>query len=206
LPGKISQGLILEAALELIDREGTEGFSMRKLASRLKVEAMSLYHYYPSKGHLFNGVADHLVGQVAVPARGSWQIRLRQAMDNYRGVAHQHPRAYPLMAARRYNLPASLHFLEQLLAILAKAGFDPGGRARAFRMLGYFLHGALLAEISVRGQNAEPTPSVIDGQSPRLPHPHLRESAPFLGAEFLEPTYRAGQAMILEWLEQQLKG
>lgn len=177
---------------------------MRKLAARLKVEAMSLYHYYPSKGHLFDGVADCLIGQVRVPGRGSWQQRLGKAMDNYRAVAHRHPAAYPLMAARRYNLPASLGFMEQLLSILARAGFDAKGSARAFRVLGYFLHGALLAEISVRGQNPESTGSVIDREGSKLPYPHLREAAPFLGPDYLDSTYQAGRSMIFEWLEQQL--
>src|SRR5581483_7836700 len=58
---------ILEAALHLIDREGLEGFSMRKLGAVLGVEAMSLYNHVESKRALFDGVIEQLIVQSPNP-------------------------------------------------------------------------------------------------------------------------------------------
>jgi AcrR family transcriptional regulator len=58
---------VLEAALHLIDQEGLEGFSMRKLGSLLGVEAMSLYNHVESKRAVFDGVIELLIIQDPLP-------------------------------------------------------------------------------------------------------------------------------------------
>lgn len=47
---------ILKHALDLIQEEGYEGFSMRKLSSRLNVSVVSLYRIYESKDHIYLAV------------------------------------------------------------------------------------------------------------------------------------------------------
>lgn len=47
---------ILEQALDLIQEEGFEGFSMRKLSGRLNVSVVTLYRFYESKDHLYLAV------------------------------------------------------------------------------------------------------------------------------------------------------
>ena len=54
--GAIDQRRILEAAIEFIDEKGLRKLTMRALGTRLGVEAMSLYHYVPSKDSLLDGV------------------------------------------------------------------------------------------------------------------------------------------------------
>lgn len=200
--GRLEPEKIVAQALALIDESGLEAFSWRKLAARLEVEPMSLYHYYPSKGHLLDAVADRLIAEVVIPKKGAWQDRVRTTMRRYRKVAHQHPRAFLLMATRRYNHPDSLRFLEGLLGIFRAAGFGPQGAARAFRLLGYFLHGALLSELTVEGRQADPTPSAIDNQDLPEPLPHLREAAPYLGPNHLEATFEAGLEALLASLAE----
>jgi len=58
---------VLEAALRLLDQEGLEGFSMRKLGTLLGVEAMSLYNHVESKRTLFDGVIELLIVQAPYP-------------------------------------------------------------------------------------------------------------------------------------------
>src|SRR4029434_2591335 len=65
--GPLTRQRVLEAALQLIDRDGLEGFSMRKLGSMLGVEAMSLYNHLDSKGALFDGIIEVLVLQAPYP-------------------------------------------------------------------------------------------------------------------------------------------
>lgn len=199
MAGKLSAERIVASALELIDREGLEELSWRKLGAGLGVEAMSLYHYFPSKGHLLDAVADRLIASVRVPRRGGWRSRVETTMRRYREVAHRHPHAFLLMATRRFNHPDSLRFLESLLEVLREAGFDAEGAARAFRLLGYFLHGALLAEVTVQGNAPDPTPSRVDRGE--VAAGVLAESAPYLGPQHLETTFELGLEALLDFLE-----
>jgi AcrR family transcriptional regulator len=59
----LSAERIEQAALALIEIEGVEGFSTRKLAAELGCEAMSIYHYFPSKGHLMDALVDRVMGE-----------------------------------------------------------------------------------------------------------------------------------------------
>lgn len=64
----LSAERIEHTALDLIEREGMAAFSTRKLAAELGCEAMSIYHYFPSKGHLLDALVDRVVGtEMTVP-------------------------------------------------------------------------------------------------------------------------------------------
>ena len=45
----LSRAQVLDAALDLVDRDGVAALSMRRLGAELGVEAMTLYHYLPNK-------------------------------------------------------------------------------------------------------------------------------------------------------------
>ena len=49
---------ILQLALEIIDREGLTALNMRRLAAEAGVKPMSLYHHFPNKDAILNGVAE----------------------------------------------------------------------------------------------------------------------------------------------------
>src|SRR5688500_3463281 len=96
---------IARAALELIDAEGLEQCSMRRLGARLGVEAMALYHHFANKGELMDAVMDCLLDELELPPCDAMPPleRLRRFMESWRGVAIAHPPAYILMAGRRFN-------------------------------------------------------------------------------------------------------
>jgi AcrR family transcriptional regulator len=98
--GVLTRQRVLEAALQLIDREGLEGFSMRKLGAMLGVEAMSLYNHVESKGALFDGVIEVLVLQAAYPEMPDATPRdeLWAYIHALRNVLRAHPQALPLVA------------------------------------------------------------------------------------------------------------
>src|SRR5256885_3499268 len=92
-------------ALRLIDADGLDAFSTRKLGAALGCEAMAIYWYYPSKEALLDAVVDELVGRIAGPdtaASGDWLESLRALAHAYRKLAHKHPNAFPLLATRRF--------------------------------------------------------------------------------------------------------
>ena len=161
---------------------------------------MSLYHHFPSKGHLLDAVCDRLMTMVTIPPReaGDWEMRLRESILSYRAVARAHPRAFLLMATRRFNTPGALWVLDRLLEIFADAGFDPQMRARAFRILGYYLNGALLSEVTILAQVPDPTGSRIDAGEIGEELPYLYASGRYLGPEWLDATYEAGIEILFD--------
>src|SRR5438270_13452224 len=87
---------IREQALRLIDTDGLEAFSTRKLGAALGCEAMAIYWYYPSKEALLDAIVDELMTRLGTaPADGyDWLDALRKLAHGYRKLAHKHPNAF----------------------------------------------------------------------------------------------------------------
>ena len=71
--GKITRGVVLAAALAIIDRDGAGGLSMRGLARAVNRDPMVLYRHAPNKAALLDGVAEIVLAQLKVdPADPDW--------------------------------------------------------------------------------------------------------------------------------------
>ena len=114
---------VLEAALHLIDREGLEGFSMRKLGAMLGVEAMALYNHVENKRALFDGVIELLIIQGLYPEQldGTPREELWAFAHAFRNVLRAHPRVLPLVATSPLRTTDSLTILDRLLATVHRA-------------------------------------------------------------------------------------
>lgn len=149
LRAALSREGIVTAALELIDREGLDEFSTRKLGAVLGVEAMSIYHHFPSKQHILDALVDHAVGSVEFPPEDLPPVeRLERLCYAYRAMARRHQKLYPLLALHRTNTPAGVVFLERVLALIEPVAPNDESLARQFRAVGYYLTGAALDETS----------------------------------------------------------
>jgi AcrR family transcriptional regulator len=129
---QLSRRRIVDAAIELLDTEGLDALSMRRLAAHLGVGAPSLYWHIPSKERLLAIVLDEVMGQIELPAEGSWDERLRQSALNSRRVFQSHPGAVPLLARGIAVGPNTLRLIEWTLGVLCDAGFSDADVARAF--------------------------------------------------------------------------
>ena len=99
------------AALELMEEEGQAGFSTRRLAARLGYEAMSIYHYFPSKGHLMDALVDRVIGEemsVLQPGAAPWREQVETAAWEWRRMALRHPVFFGYLALHRLNTPTGL--------------------------------------------------------------------------------------------------
>jgi AcrR family transcriptional regulator len=145
----LSRERIVAAALDLIDRDGLDEFSTRKLGAALGVEAMSIYHHLPSKRHILDSLVDHALGSVQFPPDDlAAEERLEWICYAYRAMARRHPKLYPLLALHRTNTPAGVAFLERVLRLIEPVAGDDETLARQFRVVGYYLTGAVLDETS----------------------------------------------------------
>lgn len=138
----LSRTRILTVALALLDREGLDAFSMRRLAEELGVGTMTIYGYFRGKDELLDAVIDAAAEQIAVaPARGSWRARLCQLMLVIRQSLIEHPSVVELRLKRPLVSPGALRLTEVGVGILRDAGFGKREAARAFRTLFIYTFG-----------------------------------------------------------------
>jgi len=141
---------IRDEALRLIDAEGLESFSTRRLGAALGCEAMAIYWYYPSKDALLDAVVEALIARLPIePSNsGDWIDALRKLAHAYRRLAHQHPHAFPLLATRRFATEGTWRFLEGLFELARRAGLDDRQTARFFRVVSSYCSGVALDELA----------------------------------------------------------
>jgi AcrR family transcriptional regulator len=122
----LTREAILDAAVELLDRDGMDKLSMRRLGAALGVEAMSLYNHIPSKAALLDGIHERILLSLDAPGHTrTWQAYARhQALALHRALL-AHPNAIPLFATRPAATPAAIERLDRYLEILLGAGFKP---------------------------------------------------------------------------------
>ena len=111
---------IFERALQILDAEGLEALSMRRLASDLGVEAASLYHHVASKQALLDGVIARARTEMNVTADpyGDWRAFLDEVFAEYRRLLIAHPNLMSLAGWRLEN------GMEDGLAYLVSIGFE----------------------------------------------------------------------------------
>ena len=190
---------LVAAALALAAREGLPGLTARKLGKTLGVEAMSIYHHFPSKRHLQDALVDHAIGTIVFPPPGPPLARLRALCVAYRAMAHRYAALYPLIGLHRLNTPAGVRFLERVLAIVHDVVPDAEQAARRFRAIGYYLMGAAFDETAgyARGPSAA---LPVDDAFVALHCPRLAAAAPYFTREEWDATFDAGLEAMLAGL------
>jgi len=193
----LSRNRILAEAQALTAADGLAALSTRRLAERLGVEAMSIYHHFPSKHHLLDAMVDAAIASIEMPPSMLPPLeRLRAAMHAYRAMTHRHAALYPLIAVHRLNTPTGVRYVESILALVQAVVPDPEKAARHFRTLGYFLMGTGLDETAgyAKGPSAaEP----VDGAFIARECPRLASAAPWFQREQWDATFELGvQAML----------
>src|SRR5246127_5987746 len=68
-PPTIDREAVLDTAIRLLDAEGVEALTMRRLASELGVSAMAPYRHVGSKDELLMVLVDRLAARLVYPAR-----------------------------------------------------------------------------------------------------------------------------------------
>jgi AcrR family transcriptional regulator len=174
---------VLEAALHLIDREGLEGFSMRKLGAMLGVEAMSLYNHVESKRALFDGVIEGLIVQAPSPEQldGTPREELWAFAHAFRDVLRAHPRVLPLVATSPLRTPATLAILDHLLATIHRAQITGVQAIYALQCLVGFIVGHTWIEIGtppVADLERGPNGPTVWQQFPAASYPTLHALLP----------------------------
>jgi AcrR family transcriptional regulator len=166
-----------------MDREGPEGFNMRKLGAMLGVEAMSLYNHIKNKEDLLDGIIEILLLQAPYPQQTDVTpyAVLWEFAHAYRDVLRAHPRVLSLVATRQLRTEASLAILESLVATLHRANVQGVRALYAVNSFAGFIIGHAFFEVAglaIPAISQEGNTLEIWGRLPASRYPTLHATLP----------------------------
>ena len=137
----LSREAIVDAAIRVVDRDGSAGLSMRRVADELGTGPASLYWHVPGKDALVDLIIDRVAGEVTLPEPDleHWQEQLKDWVIGAKRVFDRHPGVAALTLGR---IPTGLHVIrwaEWTLALLRGAGIPDRIAAFAGDLLGLYL-------------------------------------------------------------------
>jgi AcrR family transcriptional regulator len=121
----LTREMLTAAALRIVDSDGLNALSMRRLGSELRVDPMAAYRHIPNKGILLDEVVEAVMSEIdtnAVDASLRWQDQLRSLALSFLATLMAHPNAAPLIAERSLRTAGSLRVVEKALRIMTGAG------------------------------------------------------------------------------------
>ncbi len=210
----LSRETVLAKALELVDSDGVEALTMRRLGQALGRDPMSLYRYAENRTALLDGVAELVLDDLSIqPEDPDWKAQLRLLAHHLRQLALRHPNVVPLLVTRPLSTPlgmrplGTLRPLEQILSLLIEAGFEPKDALHVYRAYYGFLYGHLLNELQEYIVDPDENEAVLRLGLHRLPakeFPRLRALAPELAEYDGSDELDQGITILLTGLESQL--
>jgi TetR/AcrR family tetracycline transcriptional repressor len=124
----LSRERIVDTAIALVDAEGLDALTMRRLGAELGMDPMAVYYYLPNKAALLDAVVEAVMAEIdlgvddpSAPA----EDRLISAARAYAQVLVRHRNAMPLLLVRGPATPAALAPVEVMVAILRSGGVPP---------------------------------------------------------------------------------
>jgi AcrR family transcriptional regulator len=167
---KLDQARIRAAALALVDAEGLEGLSMRRLATALDVSAASLYFHYATKDELLEAVAADVLANVDTSAfLTGWEPGVRAWARSLRAALAAHPRLVPVLSHAPGRRADALQRADDIQGGLVAAGWPPREATMIGAAAKYLVFGAALGSFA-EGFAAEP--EVYADRYPHLGQAH----------------------------------
>ncbi|WP_084478948.1 mycofactocin system transcriptional regulator MftR2 [Nocardia jejuensis] len=137
----LSEAEIVEAALRVVRQDGVEKLSMRRLSRELGVSPMAPYYYVADKRELLDLVATAALTGVRKPPPefGTWQMRLREIVDQIDEKLRKHPGLGDVLIEQM--LGKQLDLIASVMEILFDAGFDDRNVLASYATIHTYLFG-----------------------------------------------------------------
>lgn len=138
----VSRERVLAMAIQIADESGIAAVTMREVASRLGVEAMSLYNHVANKDDILDGMVDRVIEEVDLSSdAGAWREAMRRRAVSAHEVFGRHRWLPLLLDSRASSGPARMRYFDWVLGTLMKAGFSEEGASRGFSILDSYIYG-----------------------------------------------------------------
>jgi AcrR family transcriptional regulator len=155
----LTRDRVIAAAMRVMDAEGLEAVSMRRVAREVGVEAMSLYHHVEDKEDLLDGICEHVMAEFEFPEPvDDWAENCRRGARAWRKLLQAHPAVMRLFAEQRGPVRSidSMRPMEYALGILRGSGLSDRDTAQAFHAFGGYIQGFVMMELGSIAGSADP--------------------------------------------------
>ncbi|MGI5400025.1 TetR/AcrR family transcriptional regulator [Streptomyces sp. CA-135486] len=149
----LSRERIVKTASALVDAEGLDAVSTRRLATELGVSGPSLYNHFRNKDEILDAVADTVSAQVDLSmfdeADGrDWRTALHDWAVSYRAALTAHPNTVPVLARGPGRRPAGLKVADAVFGAMVRAGWPPAQATHIGALMRYFITGSALGSFA----------------------------------------------------------
>jgi AcrR family transcriptional regulator len=149
----LSRERIVVAAGALVDAEGLEAVSTRRLAAVLGVSGPSLYNHFRTKDEILEAVADAVSAQVDLSMfqesdGRDWDTALHDWALSYRAALTDHPHIVPVLARGPGRRPAGLKVADAVFGAMVRAGWPPSQATSIGALMRYFITGSALGSFA----------------------------------------------------------
>lgn len=195
----LSPQQVAQAALELIDSEGIDAFSMRRLGQELGVEAMAFYNHYSDKDAILDAVASLILARVPLPPeKGSWKTRFKALCTGVRRAAQQSPNLFRVAMTRPLPPAAGLPLVESALSSLADAGLSAETQVNAYHTCWLYVRGFCLWEI----EELPVKPDAANLATMETNYPHAASAMRLIFSSDADRQFERGLDLILRGLSK----
>ena len=200
--GTLTRERVLDEALGLIDRQGLEAVTMRRLADHLRVTPMALYNHIRNKKDLLGSIAEHLTAQIDFACDApDWRDRIRTCFRRLREACLAHPSAVRLMESLEVAPPAVFRPMEITLAALDEIGVTGEDAVRTYFLLMNFTMGQISYEVRGRFEGLDPAQALAGKRLQGAEFAHIQKSVCFTEWDF-NSAFEFGLSVILGGVEQ----
>ena len=158
---------LARAALAVIDSDGLDRFSMRRLGAAIGVDPMAAYRHFEDREALFDGVAEAIFAETdtaSLPWESPWADLAEEYCNRLREALLRHPHAVAIFATRPLRSPESLQVGVRMLAKIEDAGVTSPDALRILRCLREYTvgHSLSVSTLQLGGQRRSRKPTVSD--------------------------------------------
>ena len=129
---------------------------MRKVASRLDVTAMSLYHYFTNKDEMVVAMLDRVIGEIDLPFGDDWKDAIRTSSKSTKDALIRHGWAAKIWLTQQGGVgPERLRYSDWLLATLRRGALPEYAVFHAFHIIESYILGSTLQQLGFPYEDEE---------------------------------------------------
>lgn len=195
---------IVDAALGVVDRDGLDTLTVRRIAADLRTGSASLYRHVARREELLVLLVDHVIGEVRLPARGpTARARVEWLSGELRRVLMAHPHLVPALRASPLLGPNAIRGAEHGLTCLLDMGYEPHVGVRAYLALVDYVLGTVFFDTGSSGRRAGGATSAERIEAlPDQAFPTLRAHRAAFAVPSAEDVFSFGLRAFLDGLER----